>query len=240
MLKGTLDDVREDPFTDPLVELRQVELGQPLLRIEHTVGVRQPHPGHFAGYRRGPGRGHQARCFPADDAGATRSQLSRRPSRARPPIRTRAHRPASLRPLSVKLSFPRHSPSWDRLPESTSPRPRSPPCPPRTPRRDHPFEGRIVEGMVFHVNGQPLLVSARLLWNGPALEYAVELQAEVIVKPPGGVLLHDEAQGLRPARAGATRLRGAREISLPTISLEGHGGLQREAGWPPLPSSVAG
>ena len=45
--QGTLDDVREDPLTDPLVELGQVELGQSLLRIEHSVGVRQPHPGDF-------------------------------------------------------------------------------------------------------------------------------------------------------------------------------------------------
>jgi hypothetical protein len=79
--------------------------------------------------------------------------------------------------------------------------------------------------MVFYVDSQPLLarVPARLFWYRPALEYTVELQAEVIVKPPGGVLLHDKGQGLRPARAGAARLRGASEVSLATIGLERHG-----------------
>jgi hypothetical protein len=58
------------------------------------------------------------------------------------------------------------------------------------------LEGRIVEGVILHVNGQPLLARAGLLRHRPALEYAVELKAEIIMKAPSGVLLHDKGQGL--------------------------------------------
>jgi hypothetical protein len=47
--EGALDDMRKYPLADAHVKLGQVTLGQPLLRIEHTLGVGQPNSGHSAG-----------------------------------------------------------------------------------------------------------------------------------------------------------------------------------------------
>src|SRR5215470_3792892 len=39
-----LDDVGQDPVADPVVELREVTLGQSLLGVEDSVGVAEPYP----------------------------------------------------------------------------------------------------------------------------------------------------------------------------------------------------
>src|SRR6266542_5285569 len=123
--QGALHDVRKYPGADPVVELGEIPLGEPLLGIEHTIGMGQGDSGYFPFASR-PRllRDHQDIFLPreggprVDPSGVNplgvdppgvdpmRSQLSRRPSRARLCIRTRTHRPESLRPLRMKLSFP--------------------------------------------------------------------------------------------------------------------------------------
>jgi hypothetical protein len=61
------------------------------------------------------------------------------------------------------------------------------------------------------------------LANGPALEDAIELQAEIIVKPTSGMLLNDVCQMPRQAPDRSARLRGALEVPLAAICLEWHG-----------------
>src|SRR5262249_19733139 len=73
-------------------------------------------------------------------------------------------------------------------------------------------------------HGQPLVrgIEARALWHRPALEHALHREAEVVVQPRGGVLLHHEravaAVGLRPR--GLAR---DREVALPAVLAEGRG-----------------
>src|SRR3989442_15949580 len=63
-------------------------------------------------------------------------------------------------------------------------------------------------------------VEARPLRHRPALQSAVELQAEVVVQAPRGVLLDHEDEALRFARDLPLRLRGRAEIALLPVLVE--------------------
>jgi len=79
--------------------------------------------------------------------------------------------------------------------------------------------------MVLYHHSQPLLsrIKRWTFWDGPRLQDAVELKAEVVVKARGGVLLKDKRQlaavGCRLSRRGLRRLL---KVSLLAILLE-HG-----------------
>jgi hypothetical protein len=82
---------------------------------------------------------------------------------------------------------------------------------------DGPFEVAIVERMVLDLDRQPSVVGIE---RGPArhrpgLEHPVQLQAQVVVQPGGGMLLDDEAQtvGRRDGRHAA-RLQRQFEVAL--------------------------
>src|SRR6185312_14231022 len=59
------------------------------------------------------------------------------------------------------------------------------------PGRDHALEARVGERMVLHVHRHAphVRIEARALGHRPALERAVELEAEVVMQPPRRVLL---------------------------------------------------
>ena len=64
------------------------------------------------------------------------------------------------------------------------------------PLGDDTFEASVLDRVVLDVHREPLgrRVHTGTLGNGPTLERAVELEPEVVVQPPCGVLLnHVEA-----------------------------------------------
>ena len=66
---------------------------------------------------------------------------------------------------------------------------------------DLALERRVVERMVLDVNREVLLsrFKRHALWNRPARQRAVALEAEVVVEPPRVVPLDDEdGRALRP------------------------------------------
>ena len=75
------------------------------------------------------------------------------------------------------------------------------------PLRDRALEAAVIERVVLDMDGKPLLAGdeARTLGDRPALEHAVELEAEIVMEAARGVLLDDEAV----AGAGARRPRGS-------------------------------
>src|SRR5690606_7839990 len=86
--------------------------------------------------------------------------------------------------------------------------------------------------MVLDMHGEALLPrhQARAARHRPALEDAIHLQAEVVMQPPGVVLLDDEALARLAARA-ATRFLRRLEVALLPIGLEpGHGSAGLAAG----------
>ncbi len=64
--------------------------------------------------------------------------------------------------------------------------------------RDHPFEKLIVDGVVLHHDGKLLLlrIEGGAFGHGPALENAVELEAQVPMEARGVVFVDDEAKRL--------------------------------------------
>ena len=70
---------------------------------------------------------------------------------------------------------------------------------PVLPFRDLPLERRVLERVVFDVNGEVLLTGLEgdALRNRPAEQGAVLLEPEVVVQPPGVVTLDDEDRLLR-------------------------------------------
>jgi hypothetical protein len=86
---------------------------------------------------------------------------------------------------------------------------------------DHAFEVRVLDGVILHVHGQPLFlrVHRRALGHRPALQDAVHLEPEVVVKTPRGMLLDDEAlAGGEPAASEG--LRRAVRVSFFPVGLE--------------------
>jgi hypothetical protein len=92
---------------------------------------------------------------------------------------------------------------------------------------DDALEVGVVERMVLGAHREPAIAGrqARALGHRPRQQDAVELQAEVVVHPAGGVLLDDEAV-TRPRAGLAARLRRPREVSLRSVLREllGRGG----------------
>src|SRR5690606_5543250 len=90
----------------------------------------------------------------------------------------------------------------------------------------------IAQRVILDMHRQALVgrVQARSLGHGPADQGPVQLQAEVVVQPPGGVFLDDETQ--RRAEAALSGritswLPGLVEITLAVVFTQGsgHGGL---------------
>jgi hypothetical protein len=76
--------------------------------------------------------------------------------------------------------------------------------------------------MVFDVHGQPLLArnEARSFRHRPALQHAVEFQAEVIMQPPRRVFLDDIGIAGLPHALAAGRFRRLREVPLRPIGIQ--------------------
>src|SRR5207244_11967841 len=85
------------------------------------------------------------------------------------------------------------------------------------------LERAVIEWMVLDMNCQPLLprIEARPLRDRPALQDAVELQPEIVMKPACRVLLDHKGESLA-RRRGARRLRCLPEIAFPSVFLERH------------------
>src|SRR5262245_32336513 len=76
----------------------------------------------------------------------------------------------------------------------------------------------VIERMVLDMHREALVLwrQARAPGDGPALQDAVELEAQVVVQTARGVLVHDEQlPGL--AAQFAARLRAAREVALAMV-----------------------
>jgi hypothetical protein len=94
--------------------------------------------------------------------------------------------------------------------------------------RDHALEVAIFQRMVLDMDREPLLVGdeARPFRHGPALEDAVQLQAEIVVHPARGVLL-DDVRIFRGGIAALGRgllaggLRRLRKIPLGSVGIQG-------------------
>src|SRR5262249_9731593 len=89
--------------------------------------------------------------------------------------------------------------------------------------RDDSLEAAIRDRVVFDVHRQPLdrRIETRPLRHGPALKYAVELEAKVVMEMTGGVFLNDERESAaRRLRAG--RLGRLVEMSLAVVVSEAH------------------
>jgi len=94
--------------------------------------------------------------------------------------------------------------------------------------RDDALEAAILDRVVLDMDRQALdgRIEARPLWHRPALQHAVELEPEVVMRPAGHVLLDHEARlggaagAPRAGRAG--RLGGAREIALAVVFAQPH------------------
>ena len=103
--------------------------------------------------------------------------------------------------------------------------------------RDGALEGAVVQRMVLHAHGQPLIagVVRRTFGNGPAQQRPVPFEAQVVVVARGQVVLHREAQApVAPAggavvarRCGAGRLGRPVEVALAVVVVQrgGHGHL---------------
>ncbi len=61
--------------------------------------------------------------------------------------------------------------------------------------RDRPLEVSVVEGMVLHFHRQAFLsgIQRRSARHGPGSEDSVQLEPQIVMKPPRGMLLNDEA-----------------------------------------------
>src|SRR5262249_21957898 len=88
-------------------------------------------------------------------------------------------------------------------------------------RRDHALERAVVDRMILGADGQALdlRTEARAARDSPALQHAVQLQPEVVMQAPGGVLLGHVAPA-RFAALCALRLRSFRESALGMIGRE--------------------
>src|SRR5690606_23523005 len=66
---------------------------------------------------------------------------------------------------------------------------------------DGALEVAVIERMVFHFDGEALVGRRErgASRHRPGLEHSVELEPQVIVQAPGGMLLNDEAQTSRGA-----------------------------------------
>ena len=97
--------------------------------------------------------------------------------------------------------------------------------------RNGSLEVAVLQRMVLHVHGQPLVarVVRGPLGHRPAQQHPVPFQAQVVVVAAGQVVLHEEPQAPRGLAAHALRLGGSVEIALLVVGaqLRGHGGYLR-------------
>ena len=79
---------------------------------------------------------------------------------------------------------------------------------------DHALEVEVLDRVVLDVDGQVTgrRVERRALRHRPADQHTADLEAEVVVEPPGSVALHDEAGRSRCAGALVRRLGRARRL----------------------------
>src|SRR5258708_22241836 len=103
------------------------------------------------------------------------------------------------------------------------------------PPRDGSLEGVVFDRMIFHVDCEALLVrnETRAAGDRPALHHPVELEPQVIMQTPCGVLLDDEVISLGSMRA-PPRFRGHVELALPAVYLKAH----RSPPTPPFPRTT--
>src|SRR5688572_693965 len=88
---------------------------------------------------------------------------------------------------------------------------------------DLALEAAVVERVILGLHGEAavLRAEARLFRHGPALQHAVVLEPEIVVKPGRIVFLHDVLQpALGCDGAGAARLRRSLEVALAAIARE--------------------
>jgi hypothetical protein len=87
------------------------------------------------------------------------------------------------------------------------------------PLRDLALERRVFERVVLDVDGEVLLagLERHAFRHGPGGEYAVALEAEVVVEPARIVPLHDEDRRLRLPPRTAKGFRGLLAISLALV-----------------------
>ncbi len=88
--------------------------------------------------------------------------------------------------------------------------------------RDIAFEVQVLDRMILGAHREALLAQreARAARDGPALEHAVELEPQVVVKPARGMLLHHELAGrvLRPPAASAPACARSRACCAYSVS----------------------
>src|SRR5262249_10213323 len=96
----------------------------------------------------------------------------------------------------------------------------------------------ILDRVVLGADGQALVlgIQARAARHGPALQDAVDLEAEVVVQARRVMLLDDVAPSLRPT-LGSLRLRRLGEPPFRAIGIERGAGPARGAGFPLLSSA---
>lgn len=88
--------------------------------------------------------------------------------------------------------------------------------------RNSSGEGAIAEGMVFHLNRQALDggVLQRLTGDRPAFQDTAPFQAQVVVQPPRGMLLHNKGKLLAASPCRCAGFRRAGEVALGSVSLQ--------------------
>src|SRR5207247_7026775 len=92
----------------------------------------------------------------------------------------------------------------------------------------------LLDRMALDLHSQPLFarIEARALGYRPALQCAIELQAEVVVEPPRCMLLHNKMQLTgAPNRLLAFGLAGLGKIALAAIRLQAHARLRSCCGF---------
>src|SRR5262245_19514682 len=99
---------------------------------------------------------------------------------------------------------------------------------------DDAFERAVIERMVLDMDGEALLsgIEARPFGDCPALQDAVELEAEIVMQPPRSMLLNDKGEpgvGLSARPSGSGRLRRLPKIAFASVFLESHARAYRQA-----------
>src|SRR5262249_10279377 len=89
---------------------------------------------------------------------------------------------------------------------------------------DHSLEVAVLERVIFDSDRESLvvLIVARTAGDGPRSEHTVHLEAEIVMKLSGRVLVHDE-ESSRHGRHGADRLGRAVRRPLRAIGAEAVG-----------------
>src|SRR6266850_2844355 len=89
--------------------------------------------------------------------------------------------------------------------------------------RNRSLEGAVLDRVVLHLNGESPLprIRAQALRDGPALQYTVQLQAEVVMQPRGSVLLDHEPPPLG-GLCTAPGLGRTAEIPLSSVGAKSH------------------